>query len=423
MSHLNYRMIVVHFVALLMSCSYWTAVQADFVTIYSDGSIKTGKGMLNRMKNATQKSDVIVDITPHTYSFSSLATSEPDDYFIAVEFIGSHIVTKVFDYLQTLGNPSSLSYSYTWSGYYVPPLDDGTDSNFNLFLIYNSVSYDIEWEGQDYVPSSDELFQVMLESITSDFLESFVSYTAGTIFDTVSEVQLEAGQLFTPGPTISASPSTQYPTPTFIFDTPYPTYVDIPLVGVAVEPFILSFSSSADREPADNEYSDVLNVTAEYLTYSFRDNFSSRQVKTTTSRNNMNKTTTSTKNHEPELQFIFIELGSVQYDPSKYFNIKMYCDAATFVFSGSSMGSLPTTDMLDQFMMNTINDPSYVSFLQISLSDSPFLSVTEALWTPNVELFEPTPTPTNSYITEKPIRRSERRPSPNHQTRKTGQKQ
>jgi hypothetical protein len=115
-------------------------------------------------------------------------------------------------------------------------------------------------------------------------------------------------------------------------------------------------------------------------------------------------------------------MGSVEYDSSEYFNIRIYCEIVTFVFS-SSIGSYPTTDMLDEFMMNSIHDPFYVSYLQISLSDTPFTSVTEALWTPIVEFLEPTPTPSNSYITEKPIRRSERRPSPNRRTKKIGQKQ
>jgi hypothetical protein len=444
MSHL-YRMIVVHIVALLMSCSYWTVVQADYVTIYSDGSIKTGKEMLNRMKNATQKSDVIVDITPHTYSFSSLATSEPDDYFIAVEFIGSYIVTKVFEYLQTRGDLDFLSFYYTWSGYYVPPIDDGTDSNFNLFLIYNLVSYDIFWVGQEYVPSSDELFQVMLESITSDeFLPSFVSFTSGTIFDTVSEVLLEAGQLYTPGPTISASPSTQYPTPsmtqyptpTFTFDTPYPTLFDIPFDGIPVDPFYLSFASSAEREPTDIEYSAVLSATAEYWVFSFSEYYSSQQVKTTTSTsNNTNKnnntvttktitvTTASTKNHEPQLQGIYFEMFRADYDPSLYFDIRIYVDIAAFVFSGSSVDSLPTKEMLKEFMLNSINDSIYVSYLQSSLPNTPFATVTEAVWYPNVDFLEPTPFPTSSYITEHPIQRSERFPSPTRRTRKTGQKQ
>jgi hypothetical protein len=453
-------MIVVHVVALLvLSCSYWTVkVQADYVVINSNGIIKTGKGMLlNQMKNTTQKEDLIVDITPHTYSFASLATSLPDDYSIAVDFIIPYVATKVLEFLETVGNPTIISLSYSWSGYYVPSIGDGTDnSNFNLFLIFDLVEFTIPWE-DPYLPSSDELFQVMVESITTDeFLPSFVSYTAGTIFDTVSKVQLEAGQLYTPGPTISASPTTQYPTPSMTqyptplttpyptttlapYTTQYPTIFIIPVVGITVEPFILSYASSGKREPTETEYLEALYRTAEYLTFSLREYLLYQKEKTTTSNtknnqmkknntattettSNTNTNTTATKDHETELPYVSIEMGSYQYDPSSYFDIQIYCDFATFVFS-SSMDILPTEEMLNEFMMNTINDPLYVSYLLISLSDSPFLSVTEALWSPNIDVLEPTPFPTSSYITEHPIRRSERRPSPNRRTRKTGQKQ
>lgn len=264
--------------------------------------------------------------------------------------------------VEFLGTESSNDFTLYGINNNIPP----SPERFNIYMNFDFSKF--SFSETSTVPTNEEVYEIMLASITPDFILQVVRSLTGSPFELTNEVFFAASQLIAPPNNTPVDIPVDVPVdvPTTVAPMTAPVAPpggfpnEEPGLRIRVENFSLAYVAPDAIEPTEEQYSQLVDVTNDFFQDTLTEMFA-------------NDATVTFLRAESTLGFTLFDAGI----PEERFNIYTNYSYTDLIYTSDS--TPPDTEASFVLLRDSINTAYIIDYVR-SLADTPFVAINEVFF-------------------------------------------